>query len=116
MPATEASEADDERLEEHGPHDLAPGSADRAQGRELPRALGNGDGERVRDHEGADEQRDAAEGEQEALEEVRKLCVSLASSSAWPSPVRTWVPDGRMDLIDESSSASVVPPAAAARI
>ena len=47
---------------------------------------------------------------------VRKLCVSLASSEAWPSPVRTWVAGGRMSLIEASSSASVVPSAAAARI
>ena len=80
-------QADDERLDQHGPHDLAPGRADRAQRRELAGPLRNGDRQRVRDHERADEQRDAAEGEQEALEEAEearlaRILVGLTFSGA----------------------------------
>ena len=49
---------------------LAPRGAERAQRRELARALGDRDRERVRDHEAADEERDAAEREQEVLQEA----------------------------------------------
>ena len=82
-------QADDERLDQHGPHDLAPGRADRAQRRELAGPLRNGDRQRVRDHERADEQRDAAEGEQEALEEAEealrlaRILVGLTFSGAY---------------------------------
>ena len=69
-PGGGSDEADHERLDEHGPHDLPPRGADRAQGGELARPLGDRDRERVRDHERADEERDAAEREQEALEEA----------------------------------------------
>ena len=49
---------------------LPPRGAERAQRRELARALGDRDRERVRDHEAADEERDAAEREQERLQEA----------------------------------------------
>ena len=85
-------------------------------GGELPRPLRNRDRERVRDHERADEQRDAAEGEQEALEEAEealrlaRILVGLTFSGAYLGA-------GRQDgLIAETSSASVVPSDAAARI
>ncbi len=45
----------------------------RAQGRELTHTLGDRDRERVRDHEGADEQGEDAEGEQELLEDSERL-------------------------------------------
>ena len=43
MPTTEAIEADHERLGQHGAQDLAARGAERAQQRELARALGDGD-------------------------------------------------------------------------
>ena len=57
-------EPDHERLAEHARQHLAAGRAERAQQRELARALGDRDRERVEDDERADEQRDAAEREQ----------------------------------------------------
>ena len=56
---------DDERLDDDRAENLSPRRAERAQRRELARALGDRDRERVRDDERADEQRDAAEREEE---------------------------------------------------
>ena len=51
------------------PQHLTPGCSERAEGCELAGALGDRDRQRIRDHERADEQRDAPEGEQEGLQE-----------------------------------------------
>ena len=71
--------ADDSRLDQHAAQYLAPGGTERPQRGELSRPLRDRDRERVRDHERADEQGDAAEGEQEALQEageaLRVACV-----------------------------------------
>ena len=72
--------AEHEPLDDHDAQHLAARRADGAQRRELARALGDRDRERVRDHERADEQRDAAEGEQEVLEE-RELVARRPSST-----------------------------------
>ena len=72
-PITEATQADDQAFEHDRAHDLAARGAERAQRRELPRALGDGDRERVEDHERAHEQRDAAEAEQEVRDELQAL-------------------------------------------
>src|SRR5204862_473403 len=45
-----------------------------------------------------------------------KLCVSFASSVAWASPVRTWVPGGRIFSISAVSCCGETPPFAFARI
>ena len=58
-------EADDEALEHDRAHDLLARGAERPQRGELARALGDRDRQRVEDHERADEQRDAAEAEQD---------------------------------------------------
>ena len=68
-PIDRRDHADHERLEHDRPVDLAARRSERAQRRELAHALGDRDAERVRDHEGADEERDEAEREQEVLED-----------------------------------------------
>ena len=73
---------DQERLEQDRAQDLAPRRADRPQRRELARPLRDRDRQRVRDHEGADEERNPAEREQECLQEAGEAFVSLASVSA----------------------------------
>ena len=78
-PMTEASTPITSRLEQDRAEHLPARGAERPQRRELPRPLGDRDRERVRDHEGADEERDAAEGEQELLQERGSSFVSLAS-------------------------------------
>ena len=70
---TEASRPTIEAFEHDRAHDLTPRGAERAQRRELARALGDGDRERVEDHERAHEQRDAAEAEQEVGDELQAL-------------------------------------------
>ena len=65
--------SDDERLDHDRAEHLPPRAAERPDGRELARALGDRDRERVRDHEAADEECDAREGEQEALQERDEL-------------------------------------------
>ena len=65
-------DADHERLEHHRGADLPPRCPQRAQGRQFPGALGDRDRQRVGDHEAAHEQGDAAEGEQEVLEDVEE--------------------------------------------
>ena len=69
----EASEPDDERLEDHRAEDLAPRRADRPQRCELARTLRDRDREGVEDDERADEEGDAGKGEQEVAEELREL-------------------------------------------
>ena len=72
--ADERSEQpDDERLEDDRAENLPPRGADRPQRRELARALGDGDRERVEDDERADEERDAGEDEEEVAEDGREL-------------------------------------------
>ena len=80
---------DDEGLHDHRLQDLAPRGSDRPERCKLTRPLGNGDRERVRDHEGAYEERDEAESEQDLLQNARKSVVSLASLEACAVPVFT---------------------------
>ena len=70
-------QAEHEALEHDRAHDLLARGAERPQRRELTRALGDGDRERVEDHERADQQRDAAEGQQEASGSSRSRAPSL---------------------------------------
>ncbi len=72
-PDDRGHDADDERLEDDRAEHLPARRADRSQGRELARPLRDRDRERVRDHERADEERDAAEREQERLQEGDEL-------------------------------------------
>ena len=69
-PDDRADDADGDRLQHRRQH-LTPRGAERAQGRELAHPLRNRDRERVGDHEAADEERDAAEAEQEVLDDVQ---------------------------------------------
>ena len=57
----------DERLQQDGAQHLPARTADRPERCELPHSLRDGDRERVRDHERADEESDRTEGEQELL-------------------------------------------------
>ena len=57
---------------------LTPRGAERAQRRELAHALSDRDRERVRDHEATDEEREAAEPEQEVLDEAQAILRLLA--------------------------------------
>ena len=59
-PIVELDQADDQRLEQHRPTDLAAARAERPQQGELAGALGDEHRERVEDDERADEQGDAA--------------------------------------------------------
>ena len=72
-PDDRADDSDDDGLEHDRPEHLPAGGAERAQGGELAEALRNGDRERVRDHEAADEESHPAEAEQEVLDEVQPL-------------------------------------------
>ncbi len=72
-PTSEASEADDERLEDHRAEDLAARRADRPQRGELARSLRDGDRERVEDDERSDEEGDTGEDEEEVAEDRREL-------------------------------------------
>ena len=72
-PDDRADDADGDRLEHDRPEHLTPRGAERAQGRELAHPLRDRDRERVGDHEAADEQRDAAEAEQEVLDDVQAV-------------------------------------------
>ena len=98
-PVRDAAIADHERLDEDGAEDLAARGADRPHGGELARPLRDRDRERVRDHERADEERDPAEREQEALEEaeerLRIACI-LGRLSRPGAHLRA----GREDLLD----------------
>ena len=87
QPDDRREDAHHEPLDHDEPQHLAPRGAERAQRRELTRALGDRDRERVRDHERADEQRDTAEGEQEVCRKLMKLFVSFASLAAWALPL-----------------------------
>ena len=114
---TRGERPDDERLDDDRAEHLAPRRAERAQRRELARPLRDRDRERVRDHEAADEERDAAEREQELLQErdervrVRRVLLSPARS-----PVRACAVGGRIARICCSSSASDTPGFAATAI
>ena len=76
-----------EALEHDRAHDLPARGAERAQRGELTRALGDRDRQRVEDHERADEQRDAAEDQQERSGSSRHRAVPVALGlvdRAWP--------------------------------
>ena len=116
-PDHRGEQADHERLEQHRAQDLPARGAERPQRRELARPLGDRDRERVEDHERADEQRDAAEREQEVLQDAReRVGVAWRRLSACSAPVldlrlrREERPDPRA-----SSSACVTPGFAATR-
>ena len=84
------AEADHERLEDDRAEHLPRAGAERAQQRELARALRDGDRERVVDDERADEERDAGEDEQAGLQEAESWSwMSFACRSASSLPVRT---------------------------
>ena len=69
-PGHRCEHAHDQGLEQHDTEDLPPRGADRPQRRELAGPLSDRDRQRVGDHERADEEGDAAEGEQEVLQEA----------------------------------------------
>ena len=69
----EAERSNDESLDHDRAEHLPPRAAEGPDRRELAGALRDRDRERVRDHEAADEERDARKGEQEALEEGDEL-------------------------------------------
>ena len=71
-PIAEATVADRQRLDDDRAQHLAPAGAERPQQRELTRALRDRDRERVVDRERAHEHGDAAEREQEHLQEVHE--------------------------------------------
>ena len=72
-PITRRHQPDDHRFAEHGAEHLAAAGPDDAQQRQLPRALADGDGERVQDGEAADEQCDEAEDQQRRVEDAQGL-------------------------------------------
>ena len=72
-PVTDASDADDERLDHDRASTWRRDAPSVRSGRELARPLRDRDRERVRDHEAADEERDAAEREQEVPQERDEL-------------------------------------------
>ena len=72
-PEHRREESDDECLRGHRSRDLFPGRAAAAEQRQLPRALGDDDRERVVDDEGADEQRDEREHQEERVEEAEPI-------------------------------------------
>ena len=67
------AEPEGERLDHHRAEHLAARGADHAQHRELARALGDGDRERVEDRERAHEDRHAAEHEQDGPDDPDEL-------------------------------------------
>ena len=90
---------DDEAFDDDRPEHLAIRGAQSPQRGELPRPLGDRDRERVRDHERPHEERDAAEGKQEALEEGDELAglLRVGLGLLFPGPhERT----RRQDLLD----------------
>ena len=82
VPIAEATTATMRGLEDDAREHLAAGSAERAQQRELAGALGHRDRERVEDDERADEQGDAAEREQDRLDDVDERSVALLGREA----------------------------------
>ncbi len=88
-PIAEASTPMTSRLEQHRAQHLPARGAERAQRRELTRALGDRDRDRVEDHERADEQRDAAEREQERADGADALA-EVARTPAWPASSPVW--------------------------
>ena len=72
-PRPPTQHADDRRLQEHRTQHLAPAGADGAEQAQLPRPLGDDDGERVVDDERGDEQRHAGEQQQRRGEELQPL-------------------------------------------
>ena len=99
-PISRGEQADHEALEHDRAHDLLARGAERPQRRELARALGDGDRQRVEDHERADEQRDAAEAEQHqadrlhAVVDVLRVVLGLLALASLTSQV------GRQERLD----------------
>ena len=87
MPEQRRQHADHERLGEHRAQHLAARGAERAQQRELLRALGDRDGEGVEDQEAADEQRDGGEHEQRRADEAERVR-EVAAPASRPAPCR----------------------------
>ena len=82
---------------------LAAGRAERAQRRQLARALGDRDRQGVGDHEAPDEQRDPAEREQEVLEDVEEAAGVLGRLLRLPltGPHLRARPEQRLDLVHD---------------
>ena len=109
-----AEHADHERLDHHRPQHLPPRGAERPQRGELAHPLGDRDRERVRDHERADEERDAREREQDVLQEgdeaveptscpsspasVAATTCCVGGSSGWISEISVRLVDARLGL------------------
>ena len=81
-PEHRGQQPDHQALDHDRAHDLLARGPERAQRRELARALGDRDRERVEDHERADEQRDRAEAQQEVADGVDDDVGLLASAAA----------------------------------
>ena len=96
----------------HRAQDLVARGAERAQQRELPRALGHGHRERVEDQEAADEHSHGGEDEQRDADEAERVGQVRAAFSACSSPVRTVKP--HRALLDARLSSSGEVPLAAA--
>ena len=104
-------DADHAALDDHRGHHLSPRRAQSPQRSEFARALRNRDRERVGDHEDSDEQRDAAEREQELLQDARErtrvlhLLRSLLGAASHLSRGR----QDRPDLGDELRGRDALP-------
>ena len=72
-PISAAMTPDRRGLDQHRAEDLAPAGTQRPQQAVLPGALGDGDGERVQDDEGADQQGHHGEDEEELAEDRQAL-------------------------------------------
>ncbi len=117
QPDDRRQRAHHERLDDDREAHLATRCAERPQRRELARALGDRDRERVEDDERADEQRDHTEREQEVAEErdervgVLRVLGRLLRRRCAPA-----CPSGRIALISETSCACETPGLPATRI
>src|SRR5262249_931306 len=77
-PDDRADQADHARLQHDRAEHLAPGGAERAQGRQLAQPLRDRDRERVGDHEAADEQGDPGKAEQDVPDRLHARLRVLA--------------------------------------
>ena len=101
---TEASEADHERLDHDRDEHLASRRAERSQRRELARALGDRDRQRVAITNAPTKSAMPPNASRKfCRNEMNAFVSSTRPPSACAAPVRTWVPGGRMvaDLGDE---------------
>ena len=80
------AEPEGERLDQHRAEHLTARGADRAQHRELTRALRDGDRQRVEDRERAHEDRDAAEHEQDDLDDRDELLQAVEREAVLRRP------------------------------